>query len=55
MCAHVNAKRDFFQGGYTILKPVWINNMDHMPISGMEPLLVIHTFWKCEAWINYNY
>ena len=37
-------KRDFYQDVYTILQMVnsnWINNIDHMRISGTEPSSVI--------------
>ena len=34
-------KRDFYSDVYTILKSEWINNMDHMRISGTEPSSVI--------------
>ena len=36
-------KRDFYLNVYTILKSDWINNMDHMLISGTGPSSVILT------------
>ena len=33
--------RDLFLDEYIILQPDWINNMDHVHISGIEPWSVI--------------
>ena len=35
--------RDFCYDGYTISKSDWINNTDHIRISGIEPLSLIHS------------
>ena len=38
---HWNMKRDFYLDVYTNFKPDFINNMDHMRISGNEPSSMI--------------
>ena len=52
-----NTKRYFWKDEYTILKSDWINNMDHMRISGTESSSVVLNQTKysktlnCDAWI----
>ena len=39
---YTNMKRDFYKDVYTILKSDLINNMDHMRISGIEKITLMH-------------
>ena len=41
MYSNINLKKDFYSHVYTIFKSEYINDIDHMRISGTEPSSVI--------------